>query len=62
MKKNMIWALCGFCGGLVPSLLFGKYILARLMRMKKWYRYMPILSKALQSSCKEDVKKDVKAP
>lgn len=57
MKKNIIWALCGFCGGLMPSLFFGKYIIIRLMRMKKLYRYMPIISKNLYAACKEDAEK-----
>ncbi len=57
MKKNVIWALCGFCGGLMPSLFFVKYIFVRLMRMKKWYRYMPAIAKHLQSSHREEAEK-----
>lgn len=57
MKKNIIWALCGFCGGLMPSLLFGKYVLMRLLRMKKMYCYMPALYKNLRPPCNEGEEK-----
>lgn len=60
MKKNIMWALCGFCGGLIPSLLFGKYVIVRLIRMKKLYQYMPIISKNVYSHCKEDAAKEKK--